>query len=121
MTLRPRSARFGCIPTGSPKMMSCLGGARPQTRILIDYIRTHRDRFGVERICAVFVEHGVKIAPSTYYAYAARGFGPTAAELSDAYVGNRVFDLWAKSRRLSGRRKLWKTARRAGIDRSRCL
>ena len=38
------------------------------TAVLIDYIDQHRDRFGVEPICAVLTEAGVKIAPSTYYA-----------------------------------------------------
>lgn len=36
--------------------------------MLIDYIDQHRDWFGVEPICAVLTEAGVKIAPSTYYA-----------------------------------------------------
>lgn len=61
-------------------------------------------------------EHGIKIAPSTYYAYAVRGFGPTEAELADAYRANALFDLWVKNRRLYGRRKLAKTAGRAGLD-----
>ena len=54
-----------------------------------------------------------KIAPSAYYAYAARGFRPTRAEYDDAYAANAVFDLWVKNRRLYGRRKLWKAAVRA--------
>lgn len=32
------------------------------------FVDAHRDRFGVEPICAVLAEHGVGIAPSTYYA-----------------------------------------------------
>ena len=32
------------------------------------FIDARRDRFGVEPICAVLTEHGVGIAPSTYYA-----------------------------------------------------
>lgn len=58
----------------------------------------------------MLAEHGiVRVAPSTYYAYAARGFGPTDAELDDAYAANRLHQLWVKNRRLYGRRKLWKT------------
>uniref|UniRef100_UPI00123D7567 DDE-type integrase/transposase/recombinase n=1 Tax=Nesterenkonia ebinurensis TaxID=2608252 RepID=UPI00123D7567 len=89
---------------------------------MIDYIASHQDRFGVEPIITVLSQHGIQIAPSTYYAYAARGFGPTEAELADAYEANALFDRWAKNRRLYGRRKLWKTAKRAGIDigRDRC-
>ena len=32
------------------------------------FITEHQDRFGVEPICAVLTEFGLKIAPSTYYA-----------------------------------------------------
>ncbi len=83
---------------------------------MIDYIRRHRDRFGVEPICAVLSEHGVHVAESTYYAHAARGFGPTNAELADAYAANAVVDLWRANWRVYGRRKLWHAARRAGHD-----
>lgn len=78
---------------------------------MVDYIHVHKARFGVEPICAVLSEHGVTIAPSTYYAHAG---GPTAAELEDADAANIVFDLWEKNRRLYGQRKLWHTSRRAG-------
>lgn len=83
--------------------------------MVVDHIRDHTHLFGVEPICAVLSEHGVKIAPSTYYAYAARGFGPTEAELADAYLAHQLYRLWVRNRRLYGRRKLWKSARRAGI------
>ena len=56
------------------------------------------------------------IAPSTYYAHAARDFAPMEAELTEAYLVNRLFDLWVKNRRVYGRRKLWKAALRAGYD-----
>jgi putative transposase len=34
-------------------------------------------------------------------------------------MANTLFDLWVADRRLYGRRKLWKAARRAGLDLSR--
>ena len=55
---------------------------------MIDYVRAYADRFGVEPILAVLNEHGIGVAPSTFYAHAARGFGPTEAELADAYAAN---------------------------------
>lgn len=58
-------------------------------------------------------EHGIQIAPSTFHAYAVRGFEPTPAELADAYAANEVHRLWVANRRLYGRRKLWKAAVRA--------
>lgn len=81
----------------------------------MDYIHQYRNRFGVEPICAVLSEHGITIAPSTYYAHAARGFRPTEADLKDAHLANSLFDLWIKNRRLYGRRKLWNSALRAGM------
>jgi putative transposase len=70
---------------------------------VIDYVRIHAERFGVEPILAVLNEHGAGIAPSTYYAHAAAGFGPTDAELRQAYLANQLRDLWTANRRLYGR------------------
>lgn len=39
-------------------------GGRPATSLVAQFIDDHRDRFGVEPICRVLSEHGVKIAPS---------------------------------------------------------
>ena len=36
--------------------------------MVVAFIDGHRDRFGVEPICRVLTEHGITIAPSTYYA-----------------------------------------------------
>ena len=57
-------------------MTMCLGvfrpgGARPPTEVMVIYIDDHRDRFGVEPICAV-----LPIAPSTYYEHQARIVDP---------------------------------------------
>ena len=82
----------------------------------MDYIRCYRARFGVESICTVLQNHGYEIAPSTFYAYQARGFGPTNAELDDAYMANEIFDLWIINRRVYGRRKLYKAALREGMS-----
>lgn len=43
------------------------GVARPPTSVLITFIDAHRGEFGVEPICRVLSEHGVTIAPSSYY------------------------------------------------------
>ena len=39
------------------------GGARPPTSVLIDCIRLHKEEFGVEPICRVLSEHGIKTPP----------------------------------------------------------
>lgn len=81
---------------------------------MIDYVRQHASGFGVEPTLTVLAEHGIKVAPSTYWAHAARGFGPTDADLDDAFAANEVYDLWCQAPGLYGRRKLWKSARRVG-------
>ena len=35
----------------------------PPRRFLVDFIDQHRKVFGVEPICTVFTQHGIKIAP----------------------------------------------------------
>ena len=45
------------------------------------FIDEVRDRFGVEPICRVLTEHGVKIAPSGYYGFRKRA--PSARALRD--------------------------------------
>ena len=62
----------------------------------------------------MLTEHGVTIAPSTYYSRVACPV--SAAELADAYAANILVDLFRVHRRLYGVRKLWHAARRAGHD-----
>ena len=82
--------------------------------MIVAYIDGHRDRFGVEPICRVLSEHGMKIAPSTYYAALKVRVSPAA--LADAYHVNALVDLFRTNRRVYGVRKLWHTAGRAGLD-----
>ena len=56
--------------------------------MIVAYIEGHKDRFGVEPICRVLSEHGMKIAPSTYYAALTNRV--SAADLSDAYLTNTL-------------------------------
>lgn len=89
------------------------GGARPPTALIVAYIDAYRDRFGVEPICRVLTEHDLAIAPSTYYAR--RRQPVSAADLADAYLANRVYDLWRTHRGLYGAVKLWMALHRAGV------
>ena len=61
-------------------------------------------------------EHEYAISPATFYRFQARGFGPTPAELDEAYAAHRLWKLWRANRRVYGRRKLWKAAHRAGWE-----
>ena len=64
---------------------------------------------GVEPICSL-----LQVAPSTYYA--ARDRVPSARSISDAAPVPELVRLWEDNYRVYGVRKLWKAARRAGID-----
>jgi len=66
-------------------------------------------RLGVEPICEV-----LQVAPSSYYA--ARGRPPSARERRDLELTPRLVELWKDNYQVYGARKLWKAARRAGID-----
>jgi putative transposase len=80
--------------------------------MIVDYIDSHRESFGVEPVCAVLAEAGIAIAPSTYYA---RSKAPlTDAYLADAYLANQLRSLWQDNWGVYGARKLWHAARRAG-------
>jgi putative transposase len=83
-------------------------------KVLVDYVDGHRDEFGVEPICRVLSEHGCKIAPSTYYA--AKSRPPSARATRDAVLMPILLALWTANYRVYGARKLWKAARRAGVD-----
>jgi transposase InsO family protein len=54
------------------------------------------------------------VAPSTYYA--ASGRPPSARQQRDAELTPRLLELWKDNYQVYGARKLWKTARRAGIE-----
>lgn len=81
--------------------------------MIVDYIDRYRDRFGLGPITRVLTEHGLWIAPSTYYAAKQRGV-VSEDVLTEASTANAVFDLWVANRRVYGVRKLWHAARRAG-------
>ena len=66
-------------------------------------------KLGVELICRV-----LQVAPSTYYA--ARGRVPCARVLNDVALSPQLCALWKNNFQVYGVRKLWKAARRAGIN-----
>ena len=68
--------------------------------MIVEFIREHADRsqpkaegglrWGVEPICRVLTEHGVKIAPSTYYAQLTKA--PTNRQRRDAGLLEQAID-----------------------------
>ena len=89
------------------------------------FIDEVKDRFGVEPVCRVLSEHGVKIAPSTYYAAKTRP--PSARAIRDEAVLAEIRRVYADrslGRGLAGARKVYHLLRRGGgvdgLDVPRC-
>lgn len=89
--------------------------------MVVAFIDDHRQRFGVEPICRVLTAHGVKIAPSSYYAAKTRL--PSARAQRDAQLVvliREVFSDRTKGRSVAGARKVWHLLRRDGVQVARC-
>lgn len=93
--------------------------------MIVDFIRehaTHQEpgglRWGVEPICAVLSEHGVPIAPSTYYEWTDKL--PTQRQLRDQALLVEIGRVHAASRGRYGARKVWLQLNREGFPVARC-
>jgi putative transposase len=89
--------------------------------VVTSFIDEHRARFGVAPICAVLSEHGVKIAPSSYYAIKSRPASPRAVR--DAELVTRIHAVFAdrdKGRGVAGVRKVWHLLKREDVRVARC-
>lgn len=85
------------------------------------FVDDHKDRFGVEPICRVLSEHGVPIAPSTYYAHKTRP--RSARSVRDTELKKVIAEVHAdrtKGRGVAGYRKMWHLLRRDGHPVARC-
>ena len=82
--------------------------------MIVAYIDAFRGRFGVEPICRVLTEHGMQIAPSTYYATVRARV--SVSDLADAYLANEVVTVFRANRSVYGVRKCWHELRRAGHE-----
>jgi len=71
-------------------------------------------RLGVEPIIAALRQAGVPVAVSSYYAYKARP--ASARTVRDRDLVPRLVELWQANYQVYGVVKLWKAARRAGLD-----
>jgi len=91
------------------------GGARPPAAQVVAFIDANMDdvvdgrRLGVEPICQT-----LQVASSTYYAGRNRALSQRSQR--DAELVPRLVGLWKENYEVYGSRKLWKAARRSGID-----
>jgi putative transposase len=85
---------------------------------MVGFIDDHRDRFGVEPICAV-----LPIAPSTYFLHKAQQQDPgrrSARARRDDALRAAIQRVWADNEQVYGPRKVWKQLRREGQRVARC-
>ena len=78
----------------------------------------HRERFGVEPICRVLSEHGVKIAPSTYYAAKTRP--PSARAVRDEQLKIEIKRVYEENLSVYGADKIWTQLNKEGTRVARC-
>ena len=82
------------------------------------FIDEHRAVYGVEPICKL-----LPIAPSTYYAHAARQADPRrrpARAVRDTALMPEIERVWNENFQVYGVRKVWRQLRREQIDVARC-
>ena len=93
--------------------------------MIVRFINENKDsrvggglRWGVESICAVLTEHGVKIAPSTYYDTVARR--PSSREIRDEELKPQIRRVQKQNFEVYGARKVWLQLNRESIPVARC-
>ena len=85
---------------------------------MVRYIDDHRERFGVEPICAV-----LPIAPSTYFRVHAQQQDPTqrpARAIRDEELRRLIQRVYDENFGVYGPRKVWRQLRREGHNVARC-
>ena len=87
-------------------------------KTLVRFVDDHRREFGVEPICNVLSEHGLKIAPSSYYA--ARHREPSLRARRDEYLTSEIRRVFESNYQVYGARKIWVQLNREGIRVARC-
>ena len=86
--------------------------------MIVTFIDQHRDRYGVEPICAV-----LRIAPSTYYRHKVEQQRPetrSARARQDDVLRAAIQRVWDANHQVYGPRKVWKALRREGHAVARC-
>ncbi len=86
--------------------------------MIIDDIDEHKEKFGVEPVCAVLKDAGVQIAPSSYYVAKTRP--PSARSISDAATTREIERVHADNFGVYGVRKVHAELRRQGHPVARC-
>jgi putative transposase len=91
----------------TPLVVTALG-TQLTTPVVVAFIDSVKERFGVEPVCRVLSQLVCKIAPGTYYA--AKSRPPSVRELRDEKVKEVLLAIWhdpGRGRELLGARKMW--------------
>jgi len=86
--------------------------------VIVDFIETHRDTYGVEPIC-----RQLAIAPSVYYECRARRIDPARRPprlLRDEELRVAIERVWRENYSVYGAEKVWQQLQREGIAVARC-
>jgi putative transposase len=92
-------------------------GAVLSTEVLVAFVDSVRERFGVEPVCHVLSQFVCTIAPSTYYAYRSRP--PSARDLRDERICAVIEQVWRDpegGREVAGARKMWQLLAKRGVE-----
>jgi transposase InsO family protein len=75
------------------------------------FVRSEAGSFSVARLCQV-----CGVARSAYYDWLGRRDGPGPAVLEEAYLADRVFDIWRRSRGRYGAPRVTAALRKQGVE-----
>ncbi len=75
------------------------------------FVRSESVSFSVARLCQV-----CGVARSAYYDWLGRQDGPGQAVLEEAYLANRIFDIWRRSRRRYGAPRVTAALGKQGVE-----
>jgi hypothetical protein len=82
----------------------------PERERLYRFIEAEAARFAVVVLCRV-----CGVSRSAYYGWRGRGDGPDEATVDEAYLANRVYDVWRRSRRRYGAPRVTAALQRQGV------
>jgi len=86
--------------------------------VIVGFIDEHKDRFGVEPVCAQLAELGCAFAPSTYYD--ARSRPRSRRAIRDEYLRELIQKTYDENYSCYGARKVWLALRQDNHDVARC-
>lgn len=106
----------GELPGELPGLVVTPLGTQLSTEVLVAFIDSVKERFGVEPVCHVLSKFVCKTAPSTYYA--AKSRPPSARDKRDERICVLLAQIWHDpegGREVAGARKMWQLMRKMRI------